>query len=98
MSLRSWGVVGSGDIWIRTGSLPVGGSDGGKEAGVSQARKRAWRRMVAGLFMLPAMGVTGASLWAQTSPMSPAQLAVQPAMDKAKAQEYVKEGRRCLQS
>ncbi len=48
--------------------------------------------------MLPAMGVTGASLWAQTSPMSPAQSAVQPATDKAQAEEYLKEGRRCLQN
>jgi type II secretory pathway component GspD/PulD (secretin) len=63
---------------------------------VSQARKRAWRRVAAGLFLLPAMAGTGTTLWAQTAPLPAAPAQVQPANDKATAAAYLKEGRRYL--
>ncbi len=72
--------------------LPVGGSDGGKEAMVSQATKRAWRRAAAGLFLLPAMAGGGIALWAQ----GPTPAAIQRPSDKATAQDYLKKGRAAL--
>lgn len=76
--------------------MPVGGSDGGKEAMVSQARKRALRRLAAGLFLLPVMTGTGTTLWAQTAPMPAAPMQLRPASDKVTAKAYLKEGRRYL--
>lgn len=55
---------------------------------VSQATKRAWRRVAAGLFLLPAMAGGGIALWAQ----GPMTALTRPA-DKAGAQEYLKKGR-----
>ncbi len=58
---------------------------------MSQATKRAWRRVAAGLFLLPAVAGSGIALWAQ-GPTA----AVQRPADKATAQDYVKKGRAAL--
>jgi type II secretory pathway component GspD/PulD (secretin) len=63
---------------------------------VSQARKRALRRLAAGLLLLPAMTGTGTTLWAQTAPMPAAPMQLRPASDKVTAKAYLKEGRRYL--
>src|SRR5262245_57475320 len=55
---------------------------------VSQATKRAWRRVAAGWFLRPAMAGGGIALWAQ----GPMTALTRPA-DKAGAQEYLKKGR-----
>lgn len=63
---------------------------------MSQARKRALRRLAAGLLLLPAMTGTGTTLWAQTAPMPAAPMQLRPASDKVTAKAYLKEGRRYL--
>src|SRR6516162_2243650 len=72
----------------------------GEEAMVSQASKRAWRRVAAGLFLLPALAEGGNHLYAQTPGNGlPAPAATSPA-DPAKeeAKLLLKQGRIYLQA
>src|SRR5262249_53240556 len=66
---------------------------------VSEFKKRAWRRMVAGLFLLPALAEGGAALYAQapigTAPAAPAHAATDV---KSQCKAYIAEGRKCLQA
>jgi type II secretory pathway component GspD/PulD (secretin) len=66
---------------------------------VSQATKRAWRRVAASLFLLPALAEGGSTLWAQTgSAYSPTPSANRPADPKEEARLLVKQGRIYLQA
>ena len=66
---------------------------------MSQATKRAWRRVAASLFLLPALAEGGNALYAQysggTYPASSANRSVDP---KDEAQMLVKQGRVYLQA
>src|SRR6266849_2084498 len=77
-----------------------GGSGRGKEAMVSQANKRAWRRVAAGLFLLPALAEGGNHLYAQLPanglPTPAATSPADPAKEEAKL--LLKQGRIYLQA
>ncbi|MFL5339120.1 MAG: hypothetical protein ACJ8F7_03050, partial [Gemmataceae bacterium] len=63
---------------------------------MSQARKRAWRRVAAGLFLLPALAEGGTFLRAQVPQDMPANRSADPAKDDARL--LVKQGRIYLQA